>query len=260
MLVFLVQPVSAKNELSKKEIRKMYSELFEVQAYPFKDRILFGTNTSKVPDDHMLSDFLKENGSNINYLLSHIIDKSGKLSTLTPYKDDPKKMHIHFIKIIKENPIFIQYFETLLFNYMTSIGKGIDDHLVDQENIPMDMVVDCMAKFIYINKIMPGNKYGGKFCVGINGIQETIKDRNFHIEAFCFNTLFNNFKTIIPIFQTTVNNIKKLKLGIKEEDRLLRAQGAMYLAISQNPGIRELLKNEYRKRKAYLPIRVPDWE
>ena len=46
----------------------------------------------------------------------------------------------------------------------------------------------------------------------------------------------------------------KINLGIENDDRLLRAQGAMYMFMRNNEILKELLLFEYENKKEYLPF------
>ena len=53
-------------------------------------------------------------------------------------------------------------------------------------------------------------------------------------------------------FIKSVNEVAKLNLGLKEDERILRAQGALFMLMSLNPKLREVLQFEYEKQKHML--------
>jgi len=55
-----------------------------------------------------------------------------------------------------------------------------------------------------------------------------------------------------------VKEVYKINLGIDTDDRLLRAQGALYMYMRKNKALTELLLSEYKKRKEFLPFVILD--
>ena len=95
-------------------------------------------------------------------------------------------------------------------------------------------------------------------CTGINGLKQTEKERRPQIEAFCFTTIFNNYRgeqfNMYDEFVKGIKELYKINLGIDDNDKLLRAQGAMYMFMRNNENLKELLILEYKKKKEYLPF------
>ena len=59
------------------------------------------------------------------------------------------------------------------------------------------------------------------------------------------------------MYEEFVNAIKELNtinLGIEEGEKLLRAQGAMFVIMKNNDKLRKMLQVEYEKQKEYLPF------
>ena len=55
-------------------------------------------------------------------------------------------------------------------------------------------------------------------------------------------------------FVKGIKELYKINLGIENDDRLLRAQGAMYMFMRNNEILKELLLFEYENKKEYLPF------
>jgi hypothetical protein len=49
-----------------------------------------------------------------------------------------------------------------------------------------------------------------------------------------------------------LKELNKLELGIEEKERLLRAQGAMYMFMRKNEVLQKLLISEYEKKEKNL--------
>ena len=51
-----------------------------------------------------------------------------------------------------------------------------------------------------------------------------------------------------------IRELYKVDLGINEEERLLRAQGAMYMFMRNNLALKEMLRYEYENKQESLPF------
>jgi hypothetical protein len=126
------------------------------------------------------------------------------------------------------------------------------------DTISMDGLLNIAVKYFSIIKINKDGYYVGKVCTGINGLKQTDKERNPQIEAFCFTTILNNYQgeqfNMYNEFVTGIKELYKINLGIENDDRLLRAQGAMYMFMRNNEKLKELLLFEYENKKEYLPF------
>ncbi len=55
-------------------------------------------------------------------------------------------------------------------------------------------------------------------------------------------------------FVAAIKELYRQDLGVDRDERLLRAQGAMFSLMRNNAQLRVMLISEYEKRKDYLPF------
>jgi hypothetical protein len=55
-------------------------------------------------------------------------------------------------------------------------------------------------------------------------------------------------------FVKAIRELYTLNLGVDTDDRLLRAQGAMFILMKNSEVLQDLLELEYEKRSANLPF------
>ena len=155
------------------------------------------------------------------------------------------------------------YFEGLkkdsLFNStMNELVNKTIDNKIPKDSLNMNQLLNIAVKYFSINKLTKEGNYAGKVCAGFNSIGSTEKIRKPFVEAFCFSSIFNNYiSEEFNMYEEFVNAIKELNtinLGIEEEEKLLRAQGAMFLIMKNNNKLRKMLQVEYEKQKEYLPF------
>ena len=162
---------------------------------------------------------------------------------------------------VKLQETFIEHLENdSLFNdVMCGLNlklSGSTDFIAD--TFCMNDLLNIAVKFFSIIKINDDGNYIGKVCSGINGIEQTESQRLPHLEAFCFTSILTNYQShefnMYEEFVCGIKELNTINLGVVTNDKLLRAQGAMYMFMKNNKRLRELLLSEFNIRKAYLPF------
>lgn len=180
---------------------------------------------------------------------THFSDNSNdeKLMAIT----DTGELQNEFIKSLENDSKFNSVMNKLT-NKVTDKSNYIPD------TVSVDELLNIAAKYFAIIKINKDGNYVGKVCTGINGLKQTEKERKPQIEAFCFSTILNNFQgeqfNMYNEFVKGIKELYKINLGIENNDKLLRAQGAMYMFMRNNETLKELLLFEYENKKEYLPF------
>jgi hypothetical protein len=59
-------------------------------------------------------------------------------------------------------------------------------------------------------------------------------------------------------FVKAIKELYKVNLGIDKNEKLLRAQGAIFLLMRNNENLKKMLKAEYKKQEDYLPFILID--
>lgn len=129
-----------------------------------------------------------------------------------------------------------------------------------KDSIKNNVLLDFAVKYFSLRKITPEGYYAAKICAGLNDIVATEPKRMPHIEAFCFSMVFLHAQgTEYPLMAEMTKAVRELytlNLGIDPAERLLRAQGALYILMRNNPVLQAMLKAEYAARAEYLPFVV----
>lgn len=121
-----------------------------------------------------------------------------------------------------------------------------------------DELIDVAVKFFSIKEINEDGQYLGKVCAGINLIETTMDPRKSFLEAFAFSAIMENLKSSSPALMTEftdeVKDLYNLNLGLDKEERLLRSQGAIMLAMKNNGKLNAVLATYYAKHMDHLPF------
>lgn len=191
------------------------------------------TNNNLVFMDYLLTNF----SSNSNY------------QNLIKLNDNKTLRKIYFTDLKKDS----------LFNsIMNELTNKVIDKKVPKDNISMDQLLNIAVKYFSIMKLTDNGQYAGKVCVGLNDIKKTETNRKPFVEAFAFSSISKHLKSeqysMYDEFVKAIKELYKLNLGIDKNEKLLRAQGAMFLLMRNNENLKQMLKTEYEKQKDFLPF------
>lgn len=183
----------------------------------------------------------------MDYLLTHFTIKDNYQQLLKA--EDSLQLRRQFLVDLKNDSLFTQVMSEL-------VGKAVDKQLA-KDTVAMDDLLSVAVKFFNIRKINEKGHYSVKVCTGRNEIKSTEKERKPFVEAFAFTSIMEHYRGEYDLygeFVQVVKKIYKVNLGIDEDERLLRAQGAMFLLMRENEALRKMLISEYEANKKDLPF------
>ncbi len=229
-------------------IQEDYNEIFGIKKEKYEDREYLSTRINQLPKDHYLSGLVNNNKMYLKYWLTNFIDHDGfhQLKTI----EGEEKLQEKFIEFLKNDSLF----NPLMMKY----AERVTNPSFVADTVSMDEVLNVAVKYFNILGITKDGYYKGKVCAGLNGIRETLSERKPHLEAFCFSTILQNLKgeedNMHNQFVAAIRQLYKQDLGVDREDRILRAQGAMFSLMRNNEQLKKLLISEYEKKKDFLPF------
>lgn len=231
------------------DIEKEYGKIFKIEKKKYGEREYLLKTVNKMATTSCFSDLVNNNGQYIDYLRMHFSGNSNyeKLISIS----DTVELQNKFIKSLENDSLFNE-----VMHRLTEKITDKSNYIPDTVNI--DELLNIAVKYFSIIKINEDGYYVGKVCAGINGLKQTEKTRKPQIEAFCFTTILNNYQgeqyNMYNEFVKGIKELYKINLGVENEDRLLRAQGAMYMFMRNNEKLKEILLSEYEHKKDYLPF------
>jgi len=232
------------------DIKQEYQNIFKIEKIKSSDyEYLYKTINNKIDSNSCFYELVNENDLYLDYLLTNFSDYR-KHQTLIAI-DNPNELQKEYIVALKNDSVFNEVMETLT-KKITDKSNYIPD------TISMDELMNSAVKFFFLNKRNEAGYYVGKVCVGINGLNETEKQRKPQIEAFCFATILTHYESekfnLLNEFIKGIKEIHKLSLGENLEDGIKRAQGAMYMFMKNNEVLKQALLFEYEVKKRFLPF------
>ena len=165
--------------------------------------------------------------------------------------------------IALRNTYFVDLKRDSLFNsVMTELVSKTIDKKIAKDTLSMDNLMNIAVKYFSIMRLTDKGHYVGKVCVGFNDIKKTEVERKPFVEAFCFSSIFKHYQseefTMYDEFVKAIEELYKVNLGIDKDEKLLRAQGAMFLLMRNNKNLNSMLKIEFERQKEKLPFVLTD--
>lgn len=141
------------------------------------------------------------------------------------------------------------------------VGRAVD-RTQPKDTVTMAEMLNVAVKFFSIYKLNAEGRYVGKICVGLNDVAKTEELRMPCVEAFCFSTIFGHLgEGEFNLYDEFIKSAKQLydvNLGVDPQERLLRAQGAMYFLMRDSAPLKAALAGEYGRRQHSLPFILAD--
>ncbi len=236
------------------DLTKEYDSIFEIKRMPSgeKQYLIPGVRQT-IDTTKCYSNLLTNNHQYLNYLRLHFSEKLDydNLNEI----EDSTILQSEFITALERDTSFKKILKRLSVTLIRD-----PDYVPD--TVSINDLLDIAVKFFSITKVTDEGYYAARVCVGINGIKETMADRHPYEEAFCFQSIINDMMSgKSSTYQDFMQNVKSLydfNLGTNKEDQLLRAQGAMFILMSQSKNLEALIKEQYEEKKSILPFVLTD--
>lgn len=236
---------------TKCEVKEHYGDFIRIRKLSYKDKSYLSKSLID-PKTSKCFGKLLSNSSYVSYLLYNFSSTANDDALLKT--SDSVTLHKEFIQYLKADTLFNKVVADL-------IAKTVDKTKA-KDSVTMDKLLNVAVKFFSIPKINDQGYYVGKVCVGINGLEKTEKIRQPQLEAFCYTSIFNNYDNeefnMNAEFVKALKELYKVNLGIDNNEKLYRAQGAMFFLMRNNDKLRLMLKSEYEKNKDILPFILAD--
>lgn len=236
---------------TKCDIKEYYGDFVYIQKASYKsgdkDKPYLIKGTTETKSKKCFSDVIK-NTAYVIHLLTNF--SSNANDSLLLQINDSVTLQKEYIKVLTKDTLFNRVMKDL-------ISKTVEKN-VPKDTISMDKLLNIAVKYFSVFKINPQGYYVGFVCGGRNDIEKTEKVRHPQLEAFCFSSIAENMEgdefNMYDEFVKALKELYKVNLGVDNNERLFRAQGAMFLLMRNNEPLKKMLKSEYEKNKNILPF------
>ncbi len=246
------------------EVKEEYKKIFQIKAGEHPE---FGpymnSEVSKLPSEHFLHGFVKENYWLIHYLQEHGAEiDHGKLHEL---RNEPAELAEYYHRSLVEDEPFNSALLALVGRYLGSRGMELVGHVDPaREVVTADQLTMVAVRFFNPDRITETGGIQAHICVGINGLRDFEGERDVMMEAFCYESIFEELGSkqygMLDEFKSILTRVKGLQLSKDKAVKLSRAQGAVWALLASNAKLRKVLSNAYKMKKGYLPFVVEGLE
>lgn len=188
----------------------------------------------------------------IGYVYTHFTDKANKKGGIIDDASEKEVIFETYRNRLKKDTLFV--------NTLQQISDNSAKAIQDKPVYNFDAILDIAVKFIKITDSNEEGNYALKVCVGVNDLDKTQPKRFADIEAFCFKAIFEAYADENEVLKNEIigefHKIISLNMGADKEERILRAQGALIVLMSQNEVLKSVLLREYESLKEILPFAV----
>ena len=229
-------------------IQDNYDEIFGITREEYQGKEYLRSWVKELDQEHPLSGLINNNEHFLGYWLTNFTNREAYQQLMEI--EGEEELQREFIAFLKRD----QQFDPL----MTDLSKKANNREIIADTVSMDEVLNVAVKYFNILGITEEGYYKGKVCAGLNGITQTLKERRPALEAFCFSAILKNLQgeeyNMYNEFVVAIKELYKQDLGVDRDERLLRAQGAMFSLMRNNTQLRKMLFADYEKRKTFLPF------
>lgn len=246
LLVFVTVNLNAQKAC---DFTAHYLEFLTIEVKTYGTENLLFTKT-KTPKESFCFYPVFKNIMYIDYLSKSLLDLKG----VDEYFKESKNQEVlneRFLNVLNQNTIFKIALNELIDK--TILGKPKD-------TITFNQLMNNAVKFFSLELNEDGN-YKGKICVGNERIIQNLhKERFPQVEAFCFSSIFKHVISedkkydFVEEWKIAVTDIASVSLGLDKDEKILRAQGALFLLMKNNENLQNMLIEEYELNKERLPF------
>ena len=229
-------------------IQEHYGSFISASVFKLENRSILVKQLNRVDSSLCYSKLVNTNASYIDYLLTHFSSSSYD-DELAAESDSVRRQSL-LLRHLQQDSMFNKVMAELADK---SLSKTIA-----KDTVSMDQMLNIAVKYFTIIAINEKGAYVGKICTGTNAIEGTEKTRKPQLEAFCFSSILENYQSeqfnMLQEFTKAIKDVYTINLGLDQSERLLRAQGAIFLLMKHSNVLTNMLRAEYEKRRDVLPF------
>ena len=230
------------------DIRRHYEDFISIQKATYNENEYLVKRVTETESTSCFAQLVNGNRVFVDYLLTNFSSNSNYQDLLQ--LSDSVTLRDRYFTDLEEDSLF----NSVMTEF---VSKTIEKEL-PKDSVSMDKLINIAVKYFSILKLTDEGYYAGKVCVGLNDIKNTEIDRKPFVEAFCFSSILKHYEgeefSMYDEFVKAIKELYKVNLGLDRNEKLLRAQGAMFLLMRNNENLKEMLKVEYERNKENLPF------
>ena len=187
-----------------------------------------------------------------------LLNKNRFQNTYEALYPDTVKINQLYSEALASDSLFMSYFSSLADPFITADLK--------KATYNTDELMVVAARFFYCSGVRADSTIISSICISLNGLTDVsfLKDYTL-LEAFCFEAIFENLKTVGGKPGQFVENFKAyIKAGEKKEkpaishldDYLARVRQYCFERMENDISLRQVLLSYYARHRESLPFSI----
>lgn len=230
--------------------------VFKIYTYSFENKL----KASAMPE--IKKDFIfSSHKRRFEYLLLnvpkiHTHQLTNERNKIFNFFPDTLKIKESYLKKLVSDKKLNLYFK---ITYNALSHSKSKPHAIFNQNELMEIV----SKFFYCDEVNPDTSIQSHVCIGLNGLKETKWKKDYILlEAFCFETIFNDFDKDSSIIYNSYlleksNSIQYFKKNIISLDNYLEnVKHDLFKRMKTNLILKQELLRYYEINKDNLPFKL----
>lgn len=252
LCLVLVIPVFAQQSITMDDLKGKSGSIVMVVKKTGFDNSVYLDKKIRIPtEDETLAAFVTQYEGYLDMMKSEYITVN---SDEFKFTKDSAKLQVKFAEKLKEDPLFNQYFLPLIATFYQSKGYTITGYNFEKPSYTFDELMDVIVKYYEVTAVDSRGNFSTRVAISDNGLVNTLSARRPLLESYGLYFIRQNKYKAFRALEKAQRVISKLELGLRDGDKIKRAEGALYALISQDETLRSLLKADYEKNAAGLPF------
>lgn len=169
---------------------------------------------------------------------------------------DTNRINRLYTGTLSKDSLFMSYFNTLADPFL--------HQKIKKENYTIAELMLVAALFFYCDAVREDSTIASHICINLNGLKEASFSKDYTLlEAFCFEAIFENFRTTDDKLSLFVENFKsyiregeqKEKISLTNlDDYLARVRQYCFTRMEKDASLRQTLLGYYARHRNSLPF------
>lgn len=243
--------IFAQKSLTVQEVKDKYGLFVKAVKKESLDRVYIDKVVVVPEEDEILSEFVTKNKAFIELVIANYSSIS---SDGLKKMRDSLKLQAKFVERLQADQLFNQYCLPYLCAFYQSKDYTITDYTMPKKTHTFDEVIDIAVKYFELKNINSRGEYNTRIGINDENLIRTLDVRRPLLEIFCLNAIKKNNYKAYQAMTKAKKTAQKLQLGLDDNDRFKRAEGAIYALLSVDESFRGFLKTEYENNAKALPF------
>lgn len=156
--------------------------------------------------------------------------------------------------------------DSLFMSYFSKLASPFLDMKIKKEKYTILELMLVASRFFYCDEVRKDSTIGSHICINLNGLKDASFFKDYTLlEAFCFEAIFENFRTtdnkpglFVQNFKEYIREGEQKEKGsfTNAEDYLVRIRQYCFTRMERDTSLKQSLHDYYTRHQNSLPFIV----